>query len=441
MPARVRQVVVVATPVPAELKWYLLDEEPLSLGRSPEGRRPVALPDDKASRSHAVIERDASSDGYVLVDRGSHNGTFLNGVRIDRAPLSGGSVVRIGQTLLVFVEEKLGAGEPLVPESPYLLGHSLRMQRLRGEIAQLAPSPIPVLVLGESGAGKERVAQAIHAASVRPGPLVAINCATIPEPLADAEMFGHAKGAFTGATAESSGLFVAADGGTLFLDEVAELPAAVQAKLLRAIATGEARPLGRSEPRRFDVRLVAATNKDVARAVEEEAFRGDLFARLSGWTLQVPPLRARREDVLRLAEAILARDSGGLPLTTTAAEALLLYDWPYNVRELEQVLAASALRARSEGRLLLSHLPPHLGERVAARAAGAAPMKPPLEVIVPPHAVPDAAGLRAAFGHFEGNLQRVAEYFGRDRKQIYRWAEQQGLDLAALRAPKSPGEE
>ncbi len=439
-PARVRQLVVVASPSPGSSRTVTLTHAPLVLGRAPEGPRTLVLEDDEVSRSHTTIEYDAAHDAYVLVDRGSRNGTHVGGVRVTRAPLGDGSVIRVGRSLLVFVETALAAHEVLAGEAHGLLGQGLRMQRLRGEIARVAPTILPVLVLGESGTGKELVAGALHAESGRKGPLVAVNCAAIPEALAESQLFGHVPGAFTGASARNDGLFVAADGGTLFLDEVAELPAAVQGKLLRTLATGEVRPLGRTDPRTVDVRLVAATHRDVARGVATDTFRGDLLARLAGWTLRVPALRERREDILHLAAAFLAR-SGAIELTTSAAEALLLYAWPYNVRELEQVLAAAAVRAGPEGRLRAAHLPPELVASLGARAASSTrrPARPPLAVLVPPDRVPDGEALRVAFERLDGNLARVAEHFGRDRRQIYRWLAQAGIDVASLRKPDDDG--
>ncbi len=433
-PARVRQLVIVASPSSASTRAASLGEGELVLGRSPSGSRVLEIADDELSRSHCVVAREPETDGYVLTDLGSRNGTHVDGARVTRAPLRAGSVIRAGRTLLVFTDTEVGASDSLVPETPGLLGGSLRMQRLRGEIARVASTGLSVLVLGESGTGKERVAEALHAASGRGGPLVAVNCASIPEALADSQLFGHVAGAFTGAQTRNDGLFVAAEGGTLFLDEVAELPASVQAKLLRALATGQVRAVGRTDDRKVDVRIVAATHRDVAAQIEAGGFRGDLFARLSGWTLRVPALRDRREDVLRLASAFVPKDAG-VQLTTAAAEALLLYSWPYNVRELQQVLQAAAVRARDEGRLRPGHLPPEVAAVLGPRAAAKSSSRPPLAVLVPADQVPDAAALRTVFESLDGNLARVADYFGKDRRQIYRWLELAGLDLRTLRQP------
>ena len=214
------------------------------------------------------------------------------------------------------------------------------------------------------------------AQSRRTGPLVAVNCAAIPEALAEAELFGHTAGAFTGATQRSDGVLVAADKGTLFLDEIAELPLPLQPKLLRALATGEVAP-GQGRVRTVDVRIVAATHGDVEGAVGRGGFRGDLLARLAGWTLRVPPLRERREDILGLARFFLQKGGASLSLSAGGAEALLLHDWRFNVRELEQVLAAAVIRA-SEGVIRAEHFPEPIARPVLARAA-TVPSDPPAD--------------------------------------------------------------
>jgi transcriptional regulator with GAF, ATPase, and Fis domain len=406
-----------------------IDTSELVVGREPQGARTLALVDARVSRSHAAIRRDASGDVHVQ-DGGSTHGTFVNGVRVEQAPLAHGSVLRMGDTLMVVSDTLLTVeqAKTLAPETPGLIGTSLAMQRVRGEIALVAPRPLSVLVLGETGVGKERVAEELHRASGRAGPLLAINCAAVAPALAESELFGHAAGAFTGAVQKHDGLFVAADRGTLFLDEVAELPAALQPKLLRTLATGEVRAVGRSEGRKVDVRVVAATHGDLEGAVQGGSFRADLFARLAGWVLVVPPLRDRREDIVRLTGAFVGRLAPGTRVTANAAEALLLHAWPFNVRELEQAVSAALVRA-TEGTLRHDHLPEPIARPIAARSRGAPSDAPPapLRVRVPADAVPDAEGLRLVLEEFGGNVARVASYFGKDRKQIYRWAERLGV--------------
>ena len=433
---RVRRLVLVYAPQTSAATIATLIREPVEIGREPHGTHALVIPDTEVSRVHAAAEYDEGDDAWSIVDRGSRNGIYVDGVKTTRARLADGSVVRLGRSLLVLSECHMRSGESLEPESPALRGHGLAMQRIRGEIALVAPRNVPVLVLGETGVGKERVAEEVHRLSGRKGAFIAVNCASIPENLAESELFGHASGAFTGAKEKSDGLFVAADGGTLFLDEVGELPQPIQAKLLRALATGEVRAVGKSEARKVDVRIVAATHRDVSGAVAAQSFRGDLYARLSGWTLTIPPLRARKDDVLRLARIFLARAPEPPALSANAAEALLLYDWPFNVRQLEQVLGAGAIRAAKDGTLRVSHLPDDIAAPLATRREAAPTRKsePPLASMVARDAVPSADDLKLVLTRFGGNLAQVAEFFGKDRRQIYRWAERYGVDVDSFRS-------
>jgi transcriptional regulator with GAF, ATPase, and Fis domain len=345
-------------------------------------------------------------------------------------------VVRVGKTILLYLDQDIGEEHIGVPESPRLFGRSEPMRRLRAEIALVAPKGIPVLVLGETGVGKELVAEEIHRQSSRAGPFIAVNCAALPEQLAESELFGHAAGAFTGAQKRSDGLFVTAAGGTLFLDEIGETPASIQAKLLRALAKGEIRAVGSSDVVTVDVRIIAATNRDLDAEMTADSFRADLFSRLSGWTQHIPPLRDRRDDILPLAAMFLARTAPGVSLSTNAAEALLVYPWPYNVRELEQTMAAAGVRAATSGRVRCEHLPEPIARVLGARGLAkepAAAAAPPIQVLVPKDSVPSKEDLLAVIGYFGGKIAQVAEYFGKDRKQIYRWADRYEIDIEALR--------
>jgi DNA-binding NtrC family response regulator len=222
-----------------------------------------------------------------------------------------------------------------------LVGTSLAMRKLRSALDRLASQDVSILIRGESGTGKELVARALHDRGARrKRRFVALNCGAIPESLIDSELFGHARGAFTGATTDRAGVFVEADGGTLFLDEIGDMPMAVQARLLRVLQEGEVRAVGGSGVRSIDVRVIAATHVDLAAAVEQTRFRQDLFYRLNVVVLNVPPLRERLEDLPRLAAHFLKKHGGATPMSLSpdALDAMTAYSWPGNVRELENAI-------------------------------------------------------------------------------------------------------
>ena len=234
-----------------------------------------------------------------------------------------------------------------------LIGQSPASLRLRQEIETVAASDLTVLITGETGVGKELVAEAVHARSLRQQrPLISLNCAALPEALVESELFGHVRGAFSGAVNERRGRFELADGGTLFLDEVGELPLTVQAKLLRVLQSGQLQRLGSDRDLKVDVRIIAATNRDLAECVRAGRFRADLYHRLSVYPLAVPAMRERGRDVLLLAGFYLEQNRArlglrGLRLTSAAQRTLLAYDWPGNVRELSHLISRAALKAHA----------------------------------------------------------------------------------------------
>src|SRR5512140_725281 len=255
-----------------------------------------------------------------------------------------------------------------------MIGTTRAMQRLRQDVALVARSDLTGLITGETGVGKELVARAVHAASERRSePLLYVNCAALPESLADSELFGHVRGAFTGASADRAGKFEVARGGTLFLDEIGELPLSVQPKLLRAIQQGEIQRVGSDKIIRADVRLVAATNRDLEQEVKTGRFRADLFHRLNVYPLRVPPLRERADDVPLLAGFfcdVMRRRLGLGPvrLDPGAVDALKAFRWPGNVRELENVLSRVTLKAAHLGADFSSEAPAHPGGSAPASA-------------------------------------------------------------------------
>lgn len=329
--------------------------EPAFAGRPLEdrfvSRRPVVL----SAAGDGGVSLDASGSGTKLrVDGARVEGTHV----VSAADLRRGVVLELaGSTVLVL---HAGRTQQRHTEDLGLVGVSDAMADVRRQILQAGPEDVAVLLRGESGTGKELVAQALHAASPRRGrTLVAVNAAAIPSSTAASELFGHEKGAFTGATQTHRGYFGAADAGTLFLDEVGEVPDAMQPMLLRALEAGEIQPVGGRHARRVDVRLIAATDADLDQAVEEGVFRRALLHRLSGFTIAVPPLRARRDDISVLllhflrAELDSERldDPGpdGEPwLRASLVARLVRYDWPGNVRQLRNVARQLVIAGRDE---------------------------------------------------------------------------------------------
>jgi len=325
------------------------------------------------------------------------------------------------------------AGEPrpaaiapaqLAPDG--LVGRSGGMLAVYKQIALACSSPSPVLVAGETGTGKELVARAIHRHGPRGSrPFVPINCGALPEGLLESELFGHVRGAFTGAVADKKGLFEQAHGGTLFLDEVGEMSPALQVRLLRTLELGELRPVGGSRVLTVDARVIAATHRDLEQAVREGGFRQDLFYRLNVLTVRVPPLRERREDVPLLAAHFLAgfaaRGHATASLTPAAAAALAAHDWPGNVRELENTLERLAVGARG-GTIDVGDLPGSFHRRPAR-------LEEPLFAGLPTLEEMEKRYLRHVLAEVKGNRSRAAELLGIDRRTLYRMAERFGLDL------------
>jgi two-component system, NtrC family, response regulator HydG len=247
-----------------------------------------------------------------------------------------------------------------------IVARSSAMRRVLSLAERVAAVDAPVLLTGESGSGKERIARHIHTHSPRSGgPFIPVNCGALPEHLLESELFGHVKGAFTGADRDHEGLFVAAASGTLLLDEIGEIPLTVQVKLLRVLQDREVRPVGSSKSRRVDVRIVAATNRDLGEMVSARTFRKDLYYRLKVVSIEVPPLRHRREDVLPLAHAFVRRNCntyhcGPCSLSARALDRLLEYSWPGNVRELEHAMERAVVLAEGKPRIEEGDLPPEI---------------------------------------------------------------------------------
>jgi transcriptional regulator with GAF, ATPase, and Fis domain len=305
----------------------------------------LVLPDSTVSRHHIEIER--TDRGLIVRDLGSRNGTSVGGVRIHEVMVQPGVLLSVGDVeLLVRVDLE----DTVVPPSTstrfeLAIGQSLSMRRIFGLLERVAPTDATVLLTGETGTGKDILARSIHAASARrEGPFEVVDCGAIAEGLIESELFGHEKGAFTGAVSLHQGAFERARGGTLFLDELGELPLHVQPKLLRVLDARQIRRVGGKRALDVDVRIVAATMRDLATEVEAGTFRQDLYFRLAVVPAHVPPLRERGDDIALLAEHIL-QASGALRLSPEALTQLRSHDWPGNVRELRNVLERAAVLA------------------------------------------------------------------------------------------------
>jgi len=298
----------------------------------------VQLRDPTVSRRHLEIRIDPS--GLHVRDLGSTNGTWAGGLRIREAYVDPGSIIEVGTTRF-----RLTGGEALGDSGRRLITESSAMRMLLSRLERVASSSCTVLLLGETGTGKELVAETIHRGSPRArGPFVVLDCAALPASLADSEIFGHVRGAFTGAVDGHAGAFESADGGTLFLDDVGELPLDVQPKLLRTLTRPFIQRVGSSTVIPVDVRVIAATHLDLAASVRNGRFREDLFHRLHVVPLTVPPLRERREDLPGLVEQFLGRHPRGSRILSEQAWAFLTrHDWPGNVRELRNVLERYAV--------------------------------------------------------------------------------------------------
>lgn len=300
-------------------------------------------------------------------DLGSRNGSAVDGVPLASGwrPLAEGSVLRLGDVVLVYeLGQELDPPEPPGISREAVPGLAVRMRRLRGMVARAAPDISPALIIGETGTGKERLAAELHRASGRKGAFVAVNCATFGEQLFESQLFGHVKGAFTGADSDNAGLFRAADGGTLFLDEIGDMPLDVQPKLLRAIQEGEIRPVGSTKPIRVDVRIVGATHHPLPVRVAEGKFRQDLYARLALWQLELPPVRLRRSDILFWIDHLHAMwaeargmDSSAPRFDADAATALLLAPWKENLRAVDRLVHELASTGATPGVLRRQDLP------------------------------------------------------------------------------------
>jgi transcriptional regulator with GAF, ATPase, and Fis domain len=411
---------------PEQGKLIALPRSEVRVGSGPESD--LVLADPTVSRHHITLRM--TNLGIQVTDAGSRNGTTVDGLRIVDAFARPDSRIIIGKTTLRLRPLPKVVEVPLANTHRFggLLGKSVAMRRLFALLERIAPTDTTVLIEGETGTGKELVAEAIHEHSRRAaGPFVVFDCSAVSEQLFESELFGHVRGAFTGAVDDRVGAFEAADGGTLFLDEIGELPMSLQPKLLRALERLQVRRVGSQRVHDVDVRVIAATNRSLAREVERGSFREDLYYRLAVVHATSPPLRERADDIPMLIEHLTAqfqrRHPGTPPLPERTIKTFRKMSWPGNVRELRNAVA----RALSIG-------PP------AATGAGEEPddATAPAPVIVD-LSIPfkesrdqlnarfERAYVEAALAETGGNVSRAAELAGVNRKFIYRVIEQRGL--------------
>ena len=392
----------------------------------------LVLGDDTVSRHHCELVREGNA--VRVRDLGSTNGTRVDGTRVQDALLSPGAVLKVGE-----VEIALRAGpqkqEVLPSDKPRFgpaLGQSLAMRTIFGVLERIAPTEATVLLEGETGTGKDVLARAIVEHSPRKtGPFVVVDCGAVSYSLIESELFGHERGAFTGAVSSRQGAFELADGGTVFLDEIGELPLDVQPKLLRVLETREFRRVGGNKPIKSDVRVIAATKRDLKREVHAGKFREDLYFRLAVVPITVPSLRTRREDIPMLAENILASAAaGGTPmhLGERAMQGLLAHDWPGNVRELRNVLERAVYMARAAGQ-------DELGDVVLYGAPGAEsanafsfePDKSYRETRAKFEAEFERRYVKWLLSRHGGNVSAAARDAKMDRKHLHELAKKHGV--------------
>jgi DNA-binding NtrC family response regulator len=396
-------------------------EDTVTLG-SHEGNT-IVIDQPGVSRFHARIELDPT--GWLLTDLDSTNGTFVGGMRVLSAYLEPKSRIQLGDVEVSFEVEREEAQLGLSDADRYgsMIGQSPSMRRLFDELARIAPSDSTVLILGETGSGKDVAANEIHRNSPRRnGPFVVVDCGGMPEPLIEAELFGHERGAFTGADRQRIGAFEEADGGTLFLDEVAELPLALQAKLLRVLESRTVKRLGSNDWRKIDLRVIAATHQDLARLCNQRRFREDLYFRLAVLTVKIPPLRERFEDLPLLIHAMLEEiGATAMPLDDRLMEALKARRWPGNVRELRNVVQRALVlgpQALTDGESGDAAQPSEEPFKIAKARA--------IEVF-------EQQYLNELLARHKGNVTGAARAAEVDPAWIFRLVKRHGIDLAKLR--------
>ena len=424
---------------PNASRTHVSEKERIRIGS--HASNDIVLDDRTSSRHHFEIQY--TEKGYLLVDLESTNGTMLDGRRVERAYLAPGSQIKAGSTVIGFLplDEEIS----IEPDRDGLLGEmigkSQKMRQIFGLIRKIAPMDVSVIIQGETGTGKELAARAVHDNSNRAkGPFVVLDCGAIPPNLIESELFGHEKGSFTGAIGSRPGAFERASGGTIFLDELGELRLDLQPKLLRVLENREVRRVGGNQVIEVDVRVIAATNRDLAKEIEAGNFREDLYFRLSVINVQLPPLRQRKDDLPHIMKMLLAKPDivtrhGRKRFTPEAMTLLSNYPWPGNIRELVNVV--QHVLTFADGDVIdVAQLPPRFQgqeQKVAVPFNEHLSFKDAKEQLLETF---EREYLSSILKRCEGNISRAARESGLHRKSIERLVKKYGLDARAMKGGK-----
>jgi DNA-binding NtrC family response regulator len=405
----------------------------------------LVIQDPAVSRYHLEVKKQKGE--YIIVDNNSTNGTFVGALRVKEATIRHRGEIHVGDSSLLFepIDTEFVVEPSGAERCDDLVGRSLPMREIYTVIERVAPTELTILVTGETGTGKELVARALHKKSRRQGgPFVTLDCSALPPTLIESALFGHEKGAFTGADQAYAGVFERADGGTLFLDELGELPLELQPKLLRALERGEIQRLRGDKTIRVNVRVIGATNRDLHKMVQEGRFRGDLYYRLAVIRIQIPALREREEDFPLIVEEFFRRYGNELEATGAKAKrigagalaALERYNWPGNVRELMNVLRRAAVFAGGE-EITMGELP----EEITGNKAPIRARSPSSPMSMPDASVPFKDAKAKVLDAFERqylqdlllrhkqNISKAAREAGIDRRHLYRLLDKYEIEV------------
>ncbi len=434
-PTRKRGAIANASPSGAPREFEVTVLSGPDVGKTVRGRDKVLvgkgaeanflLKDEEVSRVH--LELESVSDGIRVRDRASTNGTFLSGARIQQMTVYEEAVLTLGTTVLRVAIVVAGAPKAVRSSFGKVLGRSAPMLAMYEKLEKAASTESTVVLLGETGTGKEVIAESIHAASARRAkPFVIVDCGNMAPNLIESELFGHIKGAFSGAVSERKGAFLEADGGTVFLDEIGELPIDLQPRLLRVLESGTVKRLGEDKPRKVDVRILAATHRDLELEVKKGTFRQDLWFRLAVVLARVPPLRDRKDDIPLLVRHFVAQlGRGDFELPAGLREELMEWSWPGNVRELRNVIERALAGGDVEVGSSTGAIPARLGN--LPEDLNALPYKDAKERLVEAFTAQYISTLLDRCGH---NISEVARTAGIARAYVHRLVNKYGLDAA-----------